>query len=203
MQALNENPLMILLYVGIAAYVLFMYWGDSKAARMGQASPKAMPGAQPLDWNVSLIGVIGAWIILANETAGELVFGVSQEQSDMIWYYVFATLAAGVVEEVIFRGFLVIENKGRAALIASCVGFSLIFALIHGHFWDTEEGFQWTFTVKAWFTTGILFINSLWFYALRFGPWNKNRSIFPSMIAHAASNFGVFAVKLWQGHVIF
>ena len=119
--------------------------------------------------------------------------------------FVFASLAAGIVEEVIFRGYLVIDKKGRAALIASCVGFSLIFALIHGHFWSHEEGepFTWTFTIKAFFSTGILLANSLWFYALRFAPWNQNRSLFPCMLAHAASNFGVFAVKWVQGFVIF
>jgi membrane protease YdiL (CAAX protease family) len=133
------------------------------------------------------------------------VLGIAAEQSEMVWYFVFASLGAGVVEEVVFRGFLVVEHKGRAALIASCVGFSLLFALIHGHFWSNEAGqaFAWTFTTKAFFTTGILFANSLWFYALRFAPWNSNRSLFPCMLAHAASNFGVFAVKWAQGFILF
>ena len=120
----------------------------------------------------------------------------------MVWYLVFATLAAGVVEEVIFRGFLVVDRRGKAALIGSCLGCSLIFALIHAHLWSTEDGFEWTFTTKAWFSTSILFANSLWWYAVRFGPWNPTRSIFPCMIAHASSNLGVFAVKLAQGYVI-
>ncbi len=202
-QLMNESPVMVLVYVGIAAYIAYMYWSDYKAGQLGQASSNAMPGATSTNWSTSLIGVIGAWIILANETAGEILLGISTEQSEMIWYFVFATVAAGVVEEVIFRGFLVVENKGRAALVGSCVGFSLLFALIHGHFWSTEDGFAWTFTMKAFFSTTILLVNSLWFYALRFGPWNKTRSIFPCMLAHAASNLGVFAVKLWQGYVIF
>jgi membrane protease YdiL (CAAX protease family) len=121
----------------------------------------------------------------------------------MVWYFVFAIVAAGVVEEVIFRGYLVVENKGRAALIASCVGFSFLFAVIHPHLWSNEDGFELTLTAKGFLSTGILFANSLWFYALRFGPWNKTRSIFPCMLAHAASNLGVFFVKLWQGYVLF
>ena len=134
-----------------------------------------------------------------------LALEIAAEQSEMVWYFVFASLGAGVVEEVVFRGFLVVEHKGRAALIASCVGFSLLFALIHWHFWSNEAGqaFAWTFTTKAFFTTGILFANSLWFYALRFAPWNSNRSLFPCMLAHAASNFGVFAVKWAQGFILF
>ncbi len=196
---------MILLYVGVAAYVGYMYWDDFRAGKSGQPNPKAMPGATSASLGLYTIGITGALLILAAETGGEIALGISAEQSDMVWFFVFASLGAGIVEEVIFRGFLVVDNKGKAALIGSCVGFSLLFALIHGHFWSNEEGeaFAWTFTTKAFFSTGILFANSLWFYALRFGPWNKNRSIFPCMLAHAASNLGVFAVKLVQGYVIF
>jgi membrane protease YdiL (CAAX protease family) len=203
MDALNENPLMILAYVGIAAYMFHMYYGDLRAERSGTPNPKAMPGSTVAAVSVYGLGILGALVLLAIETGGETALGIVVEQSEMIWYFVFAALGAGVVEEVLFRGFLVVENKGRAALVGSCVGFSLIFALIHGHFWSTEVGFAWTFTTKAWFTTALLFANSLWFYALRFGPWNPRRSLFPCMVAHAASNLGVFFVKLAQGYVIF
>ncbi|MEZ7842983.1 MAG: CPBP family intramembrane metalloprotease [Opitutales bacterium] len=202
---MNESPFMVLLYVGVAAYVGYMYWGDYQSNQASeQPDPRGMPGATSASWGLYGIGVIGALLILAAETGGEIALGIASEQSEMVWYFVFAILGAGIVEEVIFRGYLVVDNKGRAALIGSCVGFSLIFAIIHGHFWSNEEGqaFAWTFTTKAFFTTGILLANSLWFYALRFGPWNKNRSLFPCMLAHAASNFGVFAVKLAQGFVV-
>ena len=200
---MNESPFMILLYVGAAAYVGYMYWGDFQAGKSGQPDSKAMPGATSASLGLYAISIIGALLILAAETGGEIALGISAEQSDMVWFFVFASLGAGIVEEVIFRGFLVVENKGKAALIGSCVGFSLLFALIHPHLWSNEDGFELTLTTKAFFSTGILFANSLWFYALRFGPWNKHRSIFPCMLAHAASNFGVFAVKLVQGFVIF
>lgn len=200
---MNENPLMILLYVGVAAYVGHMYWGDYRAARSGQPNGGALPGATGAPLATYLIGVLGALLLLGLETGGEIALGVASEQSEMIWFFVFAIVAAGVVEEVIFRGFLVVENKGRALLISSCILFSLIFAIIHGHFWSTEDGFEWTFTAKAFLSTGILLANSLWFYALRFAPWNPNRSIFPCMLAHAASNLGVFVVKLVQGYVLF
>jgi len=202
---MNESPFMVLLYVGVAAYVGYMYWGDYQSNQASeQPDPRGMPGATSASWGLYGIGVIGALLILAAETGGEIALGIASEQSEMVWYFVFAILGAGIVEEVIFRGYLVVDSKGRAALIGSCVGFSLIFAIIHGHFWSNEEGqaFAWTFTTKAFFTTGILLANSLWFYALRFGPWNKNRSLFPCMLAHAASNFGVFAVKWSQGFVV-
>ena len=202
---MNESPFMVLLYVGVAAYVGYMYWGDYQSNQaLEQPDPRGMPGATSASLGLFVIGVIGALLILAAETSGEIALGISSEQSEMVWYSVFAILGAGIVEEVIFRGYLVVDGKGRAALIGSCFGFSLIFAIIHGHFWSNEEGqaFAWTFTTKAFFTTGILLANSLWFYALRFGPWNKNRSLFPCMLAHAASNLGVFCVKWAQGFVV-
>ena len=202
---MNESPFMVLLYVGVAAYVGYMYWGDYQSNQASeQPDPRGMPGATSASLGLFVIGVIGALLILAAETSGEIALGIAAEQSEMVWYFVFAILGAGIVEEIIFRGYLVVDNKGRAALIGSCVGFSLIFAIIHGHFWSNEEGeaFAWTFTTKAFFTTGILLVNSLWFYALRFGRWNKNRSLFPCMLAHAASNLGVFCVKWAQGFVV-
>lgn len=200
---MNENPIMILMYVGIAVYVLQMYWGDLKAVRAGTPNSSPMPGATPCSLAAILIGVVGALLILGIETGGEIALGIASEQSTMVWFFVFASLGAGVVEEIIFRGFLVVDKKGKAALIGSCVGFSLLFAIIHMHLWSTEDCFEFTFTTKAIFTTSILFVNSLWFYAVRFGPWNPTRSLFPCMIAHAASNLGVFLVKLAQGFVSF
>lgn len=212
---MTENPIMILLYVGIAVYVGNMYWGDYKSGRALDPEAGAMPGATGTSVLAVLIAVIGALVILAVETGGEIALGVVAEQSEMVWYFVFAIVAAGIVEEVIFRGYLVIDKKGRALLVASCVGFSLLFALIHFHLfsldfpdeaswwqiWSAEV--EWTLTAKGWFSTSILLANSLWFYACRFGPWNRSRSLFPCMIAHAASNFGVFVVKWVQGYVIF
>jgi membrane protease YdiL (CAAX protease family) len=200
---MNENPIMILLYVGVAVYVGKIYWSDYQAAKSGESHGSAMPGAVAAPVGAFVIGTLGALGLLALETGGEIALGIADEQSEMIWYFVFAIVAAGVVEEVIFRGYLVVEHKGRTILIGTCVGFSLIFAIIHAHFWTTEDGFEWIFTPKAFFSTGILFANSLWFYAVRFGPWNPNRSLFPCMLAHAASNLGVFFVKLAQGYVIF
>lgn len=193
---------MIFLYVGIAVYVGKMYWADYQAQKVGGPQEGTLPGALPTSFIAILIATIGALIILVIETGGEIALGVASEQSEIAWYMVIAIVAAGVVEEVIFRGYLVIDKKGKAALIGSIIAFSFVFSVIHAHLWRTEEGFEWAFTPKALFSTAILFVNSLWFYACRFGPWNKTRSIFPCMIAHAAGNFGVFLVKLAQGFVV-
>jgi membrane protease YdiL (CAAX protease family) len=199
---MTENPIMILLYVGIAAYVGNMYWSDYRAQRGGEINEQAMPGAFRTTIAAVLIGVLGSLVLLGVETGGEVALGISAEQSEVVWYLLITWLCAGVIEEVIFRGFLVVDKKGTAALVGSCVGFSLIFALLHPHLWSMEDGFHLTMTEKGLFTTSLLFANSLWWYACRFGPWNPTRSIFPCMIAHASSNLGVFIVKLAQGYVI-
>ena len=43
----------------------------------------------------------------------------------------YSIVGAPVIEEVIFHGYLVIENLGRAALWAGVVGISLLFAMLH------------------------------------------------------------------------
>ncbi len=212
---MDESPLMILFYVGMALYVGHLYRSDYLAGKSGQPNPKPLPGATSAPASLYVIGVVGALLILAIETFGEITLGVSSEQSDMVWFFVFASLSAGIVEEVIFRGFLVVESRGRNVLAGSCVGFSLLFALLHPYLWEfdyPEDVESWKFwladfnfilTPKAFFTTSILFLNSLWFYMLRFGRWNQDRSLFPCMLAHSASNLGVFAVKWGQGHILF
>jgi len=211
---MTENPIMILLYVGIAAYIGNMYWVDYKAQRGGELNEQAMPGATGTTLKAILIGVLGSLVLLGVETGGEIALGISAEQSEVVWYLVITWLCAGIVEEVIFRGYLVVDKRGRALLVGSCFGFSLIFALLHFHLfsfsyaeaaswweiWRVE--IEWTLETKGWFTTGLLLANSLWWYACRFGPWNPTQSIFPCMIAHASSNLGVFFVKLAQGFVV-
>ncbi len=200
---MTENPIMIVMYLAIAVYVGKLYWADTKTQIAKGPTEGTLPGAFPANWAAVAIGVIGALFILALETGGEVALGIAGAQSEMLWYAVFPVIAAGVVEEVIFRGYLVVDKRGRAALLGSCFGFSLLFALIHPHLWSLDGGFHLTLTTKGLFTTSLLLINSLWFYACRFAPWNPTHSIFPCMVAHAASNLGVYCVKFAQGYVVF
>ena len=200
---MDENPFMILLYLGVAAYVGRMYVEDYRARRRDPSALATLPGATAAPVYTYVAGVIGALFLLGIETFGEIKLGVVDEQSELVWFMLFPIVAAGVVEEVIFRGYLVIDKRGRAALIVSCIGFSLLFAVIHMHLWEMEDGFKWNFTPKALFSTTILFLNSLWFYIIRFSLRNSHHSIFPCMLAHAASNLGVYLVKLSQGFIVF
>ena len=200
---MNEDPLIILIYCAIAIYIVNIYRADIKAFVAGEPNVKALPGAKPTNGLLIFASVLGALVLLGNAVVGEYALGIVEAQSEIVWFFVFASISAGVIEEVVFRGYLVVQNRGRNALVLSCLGFSLVFALVHGYLWSMEDGFAWNFTVQGIFNTWILFFNSVCLYALRFGPWNANQSIFPSIIAHMVLNLGVFGVKLAQGYIVF
>lgn len=116
--------------------------------------------------------------------------------------FAFVTLAAGFGEELVFRGFVVIDNKSKRVLWLSIIAFSAIFALIHPFLWVWEENrLKLHLTPKAMFSTNVVFLNSIWFYFLRFSNANKHRSLWPCIAAHTSSNGAVFLIKLSQGHV--
>jgi membrane protease YdiL (CAAX protease family) len=200
---MTENPLAIIIGLIAAAYFFKLWLGDFAMNRAGQPNPNGFPGATPTTGIAVVIAVAGALIILAGETAGEYALDLVGEQSDLTVMFAVFTLAAAFIEELIFRGYLVVPNKGRLALIGSIVLFSTLFALIHPFLWSWEnEGLVFSFTEKAWFSTAIVFLNSLWFYTVRFLPANPRRSLIPCILAHFCSNLGVILVKSYQGHVV-
>ena len=74
---------------------------------------------------------------------------------------------------------------------------------MHPFLWTWgDDGFEWTFTAKGWFSTVMVFAASLWFYAVRFATWNPERSLLPCFVAHGVKNLGVFAIKGAQGFVV-
>jgi len=200
---MSDNPLIILIGLVATAYFFKLWLGDLKMERRGTPNPNAFPGATPASKTAIILGILGALIILAGETAGEYAFGFVEEQSDMTVLFGLFTLAAAFVEELIFRGFLVVTKKGRAALIGSIFLFSILFALFHPFLWEwQDDGLVFNFSGKAWFSTSIVFINSLWFYTIRFLPVNPRHSLLPCIAAHFASNLGVILIKLFQGHIV-
>ena len=71
-----------------------------------------------------------------------------------------------------------------------------------GGYQDLQDGtLRLHFETKAWFSTMMIFTGSLWFYAVRFLPANRARSLLPCIAAHAAKNLGVFIIKYAQGYV--
>ena len=204
---MSESPLLIIAVFAGALYLFKLWWDDLRAAEAGQPNPKALPGASRALPAALWIGAVGALALVLVETAGELALGVSAEQTDVTVLFLLAMIGAGILEEVIFRGYLVVQGKGPRVLIFSMVGFSLLFALLHYQYYSAipEDGtwrdLQFKLDAKAFWSLLLLFVNSLWFYYMRFSRWNPSNSLLPCFVAHVSSNVGVFLVKLVQGHV--
>ncbi len=170
----------------------------------------ALPGATPCSPATIRIAVLGALILLALETAGEKVTGLDKAQSTIQAHFLLAMIAASFLEELVFRGYLCIQDRGQKMLVTSTVGFSIVFALAHPYLWTFQkvDTGSWLGGValhldssKAWFTTIALFLKSLWFYRVRFASWNPRHSLLPCMAAHLSINLGAFVIKAVQGHV--
>lgn len=204
---MNDSPLILILFFAGCCYLGKIWFDDFRAYQTGNPNPNELPGARPAKTWWILIAILGSIGIVALETGGEYAIGVSGEQSDIAAIFLLAMLAAGFLEELVFRGYLVVQNRGRAALLASIFAVSLLFSLGHVQYYTEipEEGawynFEFSITAGAAWTLFILFINSLWWYALRFLPPNPSRSLLPCFAAHISSNLAVFAVKGFQGHI--
>lgn len=198
----QDQPLLLLVLLGATAYVGKLWCDDYAAARRGAPHPRALPGARPASGTAIGLAVLGALALLGIETGGELALGIAGEQSRVTVLFGLYMLAAAFGEELIFRGFLVVERRGRALLLAGIVGASLLFAALHPFLWEWREGrWHWHLGAKGWFSTALVFAGALWFYAVRFWPLNPTRSLLPCFAAHAAKNLGVFAIKYAQGFV--
>jgi membrane protease YdiL (CAAX protease family) len=200
---MTTDPLFLLLLIGASVWVARAWTMDYRAALAGTPNERALPGATTASAPAVAIAPLGALVILAAETGGEHVLGLSAQQSQVTALFsLYSILGAPVIEEVIFRGYLVIEHRGRVALWAGAVCVSFLFALLHPFMWEwTDKGFTVNVGAKAWFSTAVVFAVSLWFYAVRFFRLNPHRSLLPCFVAHATKNLGVFAIKYLQGFV--
>jgi hypothetical protein len=145
---------------------------------------------------------MGTLLLLAVETGGEYVLGLTARQSHMTGLFALYSLAAAFIEELIFRGYLVVENRGTRMRWAGIVAASLGFALLHPFLWEWNAGeLKLHLDAKAGFSSAMIFAGSVWFYVVRFLPANPGRSLVPSIAAHTTKNLGVFAIKYAQGFV--
>jgi membrane protease YdiL (CAAX protease family) len=199
----KDNPLLLLAMIGVAGVLARAWWCDLRAARGDLSDPRAFPGARPAGRTVLVIAVAGTLVLVTAETAGELALGLAARQSEMTVLFAGYTIAAAFLEELIFRGYLVITGRGRVALIAGVVLASALFAAFHPYLWEgSGTGLRLSRDPKAWYTTASIFVGSLWFYALRFLPANPQRSLLPCIVAHVTKNLAVFVVKYAQGFVV-
>jgi len=207
----SVNPVGVIVFSIVAIWLARMWILDARE----RPTDGGLPGATRCPWLAIGIAVAGTLVLLALETWGEIQLGISAEQKKITWLALPMFAAAAFTEEVIFRGYLVVERRGRVALVASAVAFSLIFALLHDYLWQFElpddrsagtisaviDGFSLNFSVKGFFSTGFIFVGSLWFYFVRFFKWNPHASLAAPVIAHLVKNLAVFAIKFAQGYV--
>ncbi len=114
-----NDPLLLLALIGAAIWVGRWWVIDYRAARAGKPNDRSLPGARPASAGTIAAAAIGALLILVAETGGEHVLGLSAEQSRMTALLgLYSILAAPVMEEIVFRGYLVIENCGPTSLWA-------------------------------------------------------------------------------------
>jgi uncharacterized protein len=199
----QDDPFIILISFLLCLYAFKLWCSDLKKQRNGVVLLSTFPGASPCKLSAVIVAIIGALLILFLETWGEYALAVSAEQKDITVLFLFAMISASFVEELIFRGYLVIKGKGSIPLVSSILMFSLIFAVIHPYLWNFDKmALSVDLSTKALFSTGIIFLNSIWFYTVRFYAINPENSLIPCFSAHLASNLGVFLIKLCQGHVV-
>lgn len=205
---MNDEPALILLMTAIGLYVANLWRQDYLADHAGRPHAGALPGATPASVVACLIAAAGALIILTLETWGELRLGLSDEQSTLTLLFSGYTLIAAFIEELIFRGFIVVNHRGTFMRWAGVFAASLVFAALHPFLWEWEGGLPWNdgrlvllLTAKGWFSTAAVFVSSLWFYAMRFASFNPRQSLLPCIVAHATKNLGVLVVKGVQGYI--
>jgi len=201
-----------ILMFAITGDFLRLWCSDCRQAKAGTPSYMPLPGASYCGVGLIVLSVLGALLLVGFETGGEYALNIVAEQHKIKVTFLASMLGAAIVEEIIFRGYLVIQGRGVLVLWISIIGFSLLFAIAHPYLWNYNKGdasfwelskYEWSlqFNTKGFFSAGFVFLNSLWFYALRFMPANTERSLLPCFIAHGASNIAVFAVKAAQGYV--
>lgn len=130
------------LYFGAAIYLLSLWIQDYRSRNSASPPPKPLPGATPAGREIALIAALGSLVILSLEVFGEKRYHLEELQTTITWSFLLSMLAAGIVEEILFRGYLVISSRGRGLLWGSIIVFSLLFTLIHPYLWSysTPEG---------------------------------------------------------------
>jgi uncharacterized protein len=200
---MQNNPLALVALIAVSAYVIKLWFDDFRLQRAGSPNPRALPGATAAPTPAILIGAVGGLVIVLAETIGEAKLGLSEQQSNITVLFAAYTLLAAFVEEIIFRGFIVVENRGPFLRWGAVFAASILFAALHPFLWEWSEGaLTWHFGAKGWFSTVAVFTASLWFYIVRFAKFNPSHSLLPCFAAHLAKNVGVIAIKAVQGHVV-
>ncbi len=211
---MQDNTVYSILFFAACLYLFKMWVDDAKHFKKNGSQRKgSFAGASFAPKAALCLAATGAIALLFAQTLLESKLGFADQQNKVGAFAIFSWVSAAFIEELVFRGYLVVQNKGKLALCASIFAFSFLFALMHPFLWDYSipenaqaislANFSLNFTGKALFSTSFIFINSLFFYFMRFNKLNKSHSLLPSIVAHLSYNIGVFIIKLLCGYVEF
>lgn len=199
---MDDHPLLILLLIAGSAYLFKLWLHDYRLARKNTPNPRALPGAAPANRRIITLAIGGALILVAAETLSEIHLGTVGEQSTLTLLFAAYTLCAAFLEEIVFRGYIVVTKHGPLAKWTAAVGASLIFAIAHPYLWTWDNGLQFNLTSQPLISTISIFATSLWLYAMRFSKLNPLQSLIPCIAAHLARNTVVILIKATQGHLV-
>ena len=182
------NSLYLLLGMGVLGAWIFEYQKRQRT----QGPELFWPGTTRAPVSGILIIISGILLLTVAETCVEIHYQVSASQSVSNLSILGATLAAAVIEEMVFRGFSAPSHLTGVKLLALILIGSLIFSAIHGFDFTSVQGkISYVFT----------FLVSVWLYLGKYNPLNPQRSILPCLIGHLVRNLSVFGIKWAQGYV--
>ena len=197
-----------------AGVYLLHLWRIDLRVRSSSASLDTralLPGSTPANLSACSIAVIGALLLIAALTWTEHAMGWLATQRTLSPWFLGAMLGAAITEELVFRGYLVVQHRGRTLLVLSAITFSIVFALMHPYLWthasQPQNVIEWitklrlSLTPQNLLATTSILILSLWYYTVRFAAFNPTHSLLPCFCAHAAANLTVFLIKLSTGHI--
>lgn len=215
---LQGDPLMSLIMFGFGLYVLKLWFEDTTNALKGNPHPKAFPGTSFCERPMLVLAAVGSLALVIVATIGEIALGVSADQHDATWVMLLGWMGMAVVEELLVRGYggkMFIKTDNRKQMWRGILLISAAFAAMHPYLWTVDvpehiPSFQiwrgtWEFhllSIQKWWTTLMLFANSLFWFWLRYHKNNPSQSLLPCIVGHVSANVAVFMVKLMQGHIV-
>jgi len=192
----NSSPLFRLItdivYLLIGLGVVYAWFSEYRKRQRNPGPELFWPGTTRAPISGILITISGILLFTVAETCAEIHYQLTASHTVSYFNKLVATIAAAIVEEMVFRGFVAPSHLRGIKLLGLIFIGSIIFSAIHGFDFSTVQG-----RISLIST----FFISTWLYLGRYNPLNPERSILPCLIGHVVRNLAVFGVKLSQGFV--
>lgn len=175
--AIYSNLVKFLIWVVSAAFFVSRFRAAAPIAYLGVS---AFPRARTWLLSFVVITTYLAVIVFVETVAGSKQFSASAVISLPLALFLLQFCITPILEEVLFRGFVLKELLALLPSVTAILISSLLFALIHLPYWLSHAGA----TPAVLLNFGGVFVFGLlagWLYA-------RSVSIWPSVLAHMANN---------------